>query len=431
MLKQLLAVLTLATIVRVLYLLVVPIAEAPDEETHMWVIRFLVDHARLPLPDDITKAGSVAVYGSLPALGYLPQWAFVEILPNFKPLIAARIGSVLMGLTTVAASFYGGKLLFKNDRLLAIALPLALAFHPQLVFVQSYANNDVTAAAISAWLIVLLIKAIQYGPYYIGPWRFHPRFLDLVIGVLSAWLLLSKYSGYAAIITAFIFLGVASYLHRRQWLDVFMHIGTAGATAVVLSAWYFVRNLQVFGEITGTQTMYRIWASAYHKSPNITSPLGIVTQNRWWRMNFFSFWGWFGYMTRSLPRPWYYAYLGFMLASIYGCAQKLLKRMKGEGAPLDLKEDAKEKAIWAMLWSCFILNWLASVFGSATGVSGPQGRYFFTSEISLMALLLAGLRLLPGKASRCAVIAFLVFNFICCMYSTYYLYNLYGFSQLQ
>jgi 4-amino-4-deoxy-L-arabinose transferase-like glycosyltransferase len=425
--KQLIVVLILATIVRVFYLLVVPIAEAPDEVTHVWVLSFLVNHARLPLLDDITKAGSVAVYGSLPALGYLPHWAFVEILPKFKLLIAARIGSVLMGLITVAASFYGGKLLFKNDRLLALALPLALAFHPQLVFVQSYTNNDVTATALSALLTVLLIKAIQDGPSFIGPWQFHPRFFDLLIGILSAWLLLSKYSGYAAIITAFIFLGVASYLHRRQWLNVLTHIGTAGAAAVVLSAWYFVRNWQVFNELTGTQTMYRIWAEAYHKSPNYTSPLAIVTQNRWWRMNFFSFWGWFGYMTRSLQRPWYYIYLAFLMAAIYGAARNVLNHMKGKGETVD----TKEKAVWAMLWCCFILNWLASVFGSASGVSGPQGRYFFTSEIPLMALLLAGLRLLPGKTGKCAVIAFLVYNFICCMYSAYYLYTLYGFSQLQ
>jgi hypothetical protein len=425
-LKQLLAVLILATIVRVFYLLVVPIAEAPDEVTHMWVISFLVDHARLPLLDDITKAGSVAVYGSLPAMGYLPHWASIEILPKFTPLIAARIGSVLMGLTTVAGAFYGGKLLFKNDRLLALALPLALTFHPQLVFVQSYANNDVTAAAISAWLIVLLIKVIMDGPTFVGPWRCHPRVLDLVIGILCAWLLLSKYSGYAAVVTSIIFLAVGSYLHRRQWLDAVMHIITTSGSVVLLTAWCFTRNLQVFGDLTGTQTMFRIWAEAYNKHPNYTSPFGIVTQNRWWRMNFFSFWGWFGYMTRSLTRPWYYIYLAFLLASIYGCGRNVLKRMKGEGEPLD----AKEKAVWTMLWSCFILNWLASVLGSASGVSGPQGRYFFTSEIPLMALLLTGLRLLPGKASRCAVIAFLVYNCICCMFSGYYLYSLYGFSQL-
>jgi hypothetical protein len=178
--------------------------------------------------------------------------------------------------------------------------------------------------------------------------------------------------------------------------------------------------------------MYRIWAEAYNKHPNYTSPFAIVTQNRWWRMNFFSFWGWFGYMTRSLQRPWYYIYLAFLLASISGCAQKVLKLTKREGEPgQDVQFDAREKTIWAMLWSCFILNWLASVFGSASGVSGPQGRYFFTSEIPLMALLLAGLRLLPGKAGRCAVIAFLIYNFICCLYSGYYLYSLYGFSQLR
>lgn len=59
--------------VRLPWIFMVPMQEAPDEYAHYWVIKFLREHWRLPSAVEVHAGGPSAVYGSLPQLGYLPH----------------------------------------------------------------------------------------------------------------------------------------------------------------------------------------------------------------------------------------------------------------------------------------------------------------------------------------------------------------------
>jgi 4-amino-4-deoxy-L-arabinose transferase-like glycosyltransferase len=420
----------LALAVRLLWLGMVPMAEAPDEVTHLWILRFISTNMRLPSGQEVLVAGPVAVYGSIPQLGYIPHLVALKVLPTFTEIIAARVGSLFMAIITVLLARSVAVRIFAGRPLLEWSLPLMLVFHPQLVFVGAYTNNDVTTCALSSAILLLLLDSLSSGLKY---WR------SLAIGVLTGWLALTKYSGYAIIPCVAIFLVVSGFLHRARLKQIFLHLIMVFGVAAGLSAWWFVRNSYEFhGDITGSRTMFQTWTDTYHRRVDAAgSPFRVLTQSRWWRMNFWSFWGWFGYMTRSLPRVIYYVYMGFVSLAFLGGARALYFMQTGRTSdtlsfaenPDDFGDERVKTAMWCLMWVCALINFAADVYGTASGVSGPQGRYFFSSEIPLLALMLSGLYNLPGRIiGKVAVVALVVYTIVCYLYATSFLYSLYGFS---
>jgi 4-amino-4-deoxy-L-arabinose transferase-like glycosyltransferase len=407
--KELFLIVFLALLIRIPWMFLVPHIEAPDENTHFWVIKFIVSNLRLPDYHAVMSVGPEAVYGSIPQLGYLPHILFLKVISGFVTvqqwLYAARLGSVLMGLIVVIAAYYIGQILFAPNRFAALALPLMVTFHPQFVFVTSYINNDATAAALSAVILLLLINALKTGLN-------RANMIYLSIG--CSWLILSKYSGYCVLITTFIILLLVVYLHRNKLKEQFILLGCMALIILFLTSWWFIRNyFQFGGDITGVKTMHSIWTLTYHRYlQSFASPIGVVLSTRFWRMLFFSFWGWFGYMTRDLPRLIYYGYLIFViLASL--CF---------------IRENFKHKISqpWLVLIVCFAINLAVCVYGTYSGVAGPQGRYLFPSEIPIMAMLIAGLGACQNNWSRGFLIVLVAFNVLAYCYSSFFLYRLYS-----
>jgi 4-amino-4-deoxy-L-arabinose transferase-like glycosyltransferase len=407
--KELFLIVFLALLIRIPWMFLVPHIEAPDENTHFWVIKFIVSNLRLPDYHAVMSVGPEAVYGSIPQLGYLPHILFLKVISGFVTvqqwLYAARLGSVLMGLIVVTAAYYIGKILFAPNRFAALALPLMVTFHPQFVFVTSYINNDATAAALSAVILLLLINALKTGLN-------RANMIYLSIG--CSWLILSKYSGYCVPITTSIILLLVVYLHRNKLKEQFILLACMALIILFLTSWWFLRNyFQFEGDITGVKTMHSIWTLTYHRYlQSFASPIGVVLSTRFWRMLFFSFWGWFGYMTRDLPRLIYYGYLIFVILAFL-CF---------------IRENFKHKISqpWLVLIVCFVINLAVCVYGTYSGVAGPQGRYLFPSEIPIMAMLIAGLGACQNNWSQGFLIALVAFNFLAYCYSSFFLYRLYS-----
>jgi len=141
-------------------------------------------------------------------------------------------------------------------------------------------------------------------------------------------------------------------------------------------------------------------------------------------MNFFSFWGWFGYMTRSLPRPFYYGYLVFVIAAFCGGIRKLTT-LREKWFIHSQRMQLVKPFIWLIFIFMSLANLFTSLAASSSGIAGPQGRYLFISEIPLMALLLGGLANLPSRWSKPTIWALLLFNLGTYFYSSAYLYSIY------
>ncbi|MBI4532560.1 MAG: hypothetical protein HY711_01325, partial [Candidatus Melainabacteria bacterium] len=392
-----------AALIRLPWIFLIPTSEAPDEVAHLWVVRFVCDHLRLPGSGEVAAGGLEAVYGSLPPLGYLPHIVLGVLWGPNDNLLFARFGSLLMGLFTVWAAYQVGQEVFAGKRLVAAALPTLVAFHPQLVFVNSYVNNDSTSIALASLVIYLLVLSIKYG-LSVGK--------SAGLGIVLAYLSLCKYSGYAIFPTVVVAMLLAWWVHKTALWRAIGCVATTMILATLLSGWWFYRNNYEFaGDVLGTTTMYATWAGAFNRELNFhLYPWQVLTDRRWWRFSFFSFWGMFGYMNVFLWRPLYFVYLAFVIAACLGWVRKLWLQVSTKG-------NVGVLAIWITMAVCFVFNLMAMVFASTVNLGGPQGRYLLVSEIPVCVLILGGLCQWNPKATQVLIIGLLSFNAAVCIES--------------
>lgn len=414
-------------LVRLPFIFTVPMQEAPDEFAHYWVIRFIKDHARLPNAHEVAAGGPSAVYGSLPQLGYIPHLAMVSLVPQSELSLFERFGSLAMGLVLLYAAYHIGRLLFPRERLLSFALPVLVVFHPQLAFVHSYTNNDATSSALAGLILLLTLRSVHEGIKL-------PRLAAM--GVLLGWLTLSKYSGLAIVPVVVLVVVAAAVLHKASVLRFVGAMALMGGIASGIALPWFIHNyLEYSGDFLGTSTMYKSWATTFHRDLNYhVSIFRVIKELRWWRMMFFSFWGLFGYMTKYMWRPTYFVYLGFLLTSVAGgiiMASRYFPKGKQAVETGGLSnfhgERWQMRVMWASLALSVLINISAMLWASTTNLGGPQGRYLFTSEIPVLALLLGGMNQLSVRFGKKIVVAFVVFNMTVCFGAWLMLYCSYGF----
>lgn len=421
--KTIWILLVLYFLVRLPWLFLVPMVEAPDEFSHFWVLKFMAEHLRLPEAAEILSGGPSAVYGSYPPMGYLPHVATsllgAAINKAVDISIWCRFGSLFAGAVMPLAALYVGQALF-DKRPMQLALPLMVIFHPQLVLVNSYANCDTTASALAAAIFVLLFRMVRDG--------LSPR-LSLVTGLLLGWLALTKYTAYALFPTTAVAMFLAFYIKREKISTLLTNGAVAAAAAGGLSLWWFIRNGAMFeGDYLGTKTMYHTWAKTYGRQEVFhASPWQFLKNHRWWRTIHYSYWGYFGYMTREMAHPIYFAYLGYLILSLGGLVRGLgfFKNKDPQSFTLNerlkaAREDRErliKPAYWTILSAGLLINFLAMLYASTANLGVAQGRYLFPSELPCLAILLGGLHLLPDKWNKKIIGSLVIFNAATCTYA--------------
>ena len=322
--KAMLLMLLIALCVRVPFLFIVPMVEAPDEFAHFWVTKFLSEHFAAPNAQEVVAGGPSAVYGSLPPLAYLPHVLFVQLFaPIFPSLVISfteRIGSILGGLVTVLAACQIGKLIFASNNLLRVALPLCVALHPQLVFVNAYCNSDSTACALASLLLLVALSAIYRGA--------HIRYA-VFAGVLSAFIALSKFSALAVVPAAFVAIVCACWIYKLNVAQTLVRLGIFAGTAAAVCIPWFARNAAVFGgDWLGTNTMRESWAKTFNRSVEPVSLSSVLKQKVWWQQLFCSFWAVYGYQKHYLPGAFYVSYLTIFAACVVGVFTQISQVLK-------------------------------------------------------------------------------------------------------
>lgn len=403
--RPLILIIVLYFLIRLPWLFSVPMAEAPDEFSHYWVFRFVAEHLRLPSAPEVAEGGPSGVYGSLPQLGYIPHVLVCKILPIGDLSLVGRFGSLLGGLVAVVAAYFIGLEIFAAGAV-ALSLPLMMVFHPQLVFINSYANSDTTACALTSVTVFLCVRILKDGLTIRKA---------LLLGFLLGWTALTKYSAVALFPSTLVALLAAFFIHRVSFGKVIQYLLIVGGTFGATCGWWFVHSMQEFhGDLLGTKTMRETWARTYNRPLEFHMPISHVIKDKvFWSTVHDSFWGVFGYMTRFLWPQIYYTYLGFLLLAIAGGAKALwtgLKSLKSEFAQMNInRERFTASAIWWMFAILVFVNIAAMVVGASMNLGGAQGRYLLPSEVALLALLIGGLSKL-GKIGNYLVTGLVVFN---------------------
>ncbi len=387
------------------YSLTIPLGEAPDEVDHYGVIRHLVRHRHLPTSEEEHEAVQSPLYYLLGAIltfwirDHVP-WApqanadfdVSDPLASHNLLLhpaseawpfrgwalawhLVRLVSVALGAITVWAIFHLGRELFPDRPEIALGMAALTALTPQFLFMTAVANNDGAAAAMSAltfWQTAVLLRLNAL-----------PASRLALLGLLLGLAFLSKSSLIALVPVVALAILAVWWKVRSQgsktlllaWLWTF---GLAG----LLSVWYYVRNLVVFGDFLG-------FSFVLATNPLRKDPLTLDTLTWLFRGLSRSFWlGWIGI---ELDEWLYLIIHSLCLAGLLGFVAWLVLRWRQISACV--RWTIVLLGLHAGITLVSLIRWTAIVEGT------DQGRLIYPLLPMVMLVLVGGLLVwLPQKA---------------------------------
>jgi hypothetical protein len=267
-----------------IYAWATPVFEASDELWHFGLVDHIADTGGLPVQNpDVATAWEQE--GSQPPLYYLIAAALVSPIdrsdidslrqPNLhakagipgdsdnKNLVlhdsprpplektalavyVVRLFSIALGVVTVSmvyvcAEMIGGK----RTALLAAGLT---AFNPMFLFITASVNNDNLVTALNSVVICLMLRLLRDG--------FNTR-RSILIAVLIALASLSKLSG-LVLVPAVALAALWVAYHRRDWRGLVTLGALMAGMWLVLAGWWYLRNLNLYHELFGTQMMVAV-----------------------------------------------------------------------------------------------------------------------------------------------------------------------------
>ena len=247
------------------YSLLTPAWEANDEVDHIGYVEYIVEHGSLP------PIGT-GIESVQPPLYYLVVAAWQRVLgipvitPETNPLLPGqdlmgtqtnhdytpkqrvdavhlhelRLVSVGFGLVTIVAA-YGVAMLSTRRRDVAAASALFVAVLPKFNVVSATVQNDSLVIACCAVALWLLLAWQQRGA---APDRGR-RWLAAGVGVACGLAALAKYTSLPVLAVLGLLMVVEGIRRRRQGV---LDVGVAAGTAVAVAGWWFVRNIELYGQ---------------------------------------------------------------------------------------------------------------------------------------------------------------------------------------
>lgn len=387
-----------------LYSVVNPLFEAPDEIWHYEYARWIAAGKGLARPEDIPSA-PWKQEGSQPPLYYLLAAALTlpvdantegdgfyfnphaaigdatsfgnrnrmlhgdgEAWPWRGTALAAhlmRFLSILLGGITVLSTHFTAKIAFPGWPAVALLAAGLVAFNPQFLFLNAAINNDnlVTAvAAFGVWLCCWLVSRTC------APELRWWAATGLVLGLAA----LSKLSGLLLGGLAISALSIWAWRTRslRYWAQ-----GAAlmAGMAFLVAAWWYWRNWQLFGDPLALAVMFAVLPG--RSEPATFAQVAAMAPGIWR-----SFWAVFGWFNVVVDR-WVYAVYALLTVTAWGGW--------GVGAVFLRREIATSVRMAPL---AFLLLWAGALSASLVRwaqISYPQGRLLFPA-IGAFACMMAG-----------------------------------------
>jgi hypothetical protein len=328
-------------------------------------------------------------------------------------VMVMRFIGVLLGAATVACTYFIANEM-KDERwkmkdhlsssifhlapLLAASL---VAFNPMFVHIMASVNNDTLAVALSSLALLIGARMIRRG----GTAR-----QALVLGVVLGGAALTKASGLALALVVPFFVLVSDFFHRGgasrdprsdsrngkrdQWdrgegrrnESIIARLRTLAplllcilAPLALIAGWWYLRNLALYGDLTGTTMMAAI-AGAREMLPSAAELIGE------WDGFFKAYWGLFGAVNIPMHEPVYIALeimlvlAGFGLLLVVGDWLKEIRdwRLRDQSLISHLPSHISNSRtlIALMLFSAFAVAFVALIRWTSLTLAS-QGRLLF------------------------------------------------------
>ncbi|NLF01193.1 MAG: phospholipid carrier-dependent glycosyltransferase, partial [Anaerolineales bacterium] len=389
-----------------LYGVVTPVHEGPDETGHIMVVAYLARERRLPVqsPENAwaygyAQEGSQApLYYALNAAllrglglsledldGPLPTNPFTtcgapglnnvaryqhdphqEAFPfqgSARAIHVMRALSALLGTATVALVYAVARLAFPQPGAAALLAALLVASNPQAAYMGGVVNNDGLVNLLTALALVLTLYGVRRGFTWWGA---------VALGLVCGLATLAKLGGLMAL--AFAGFGLIVALWRRPARLIGMGVlVVAGCLAV--SGWWFVRNWRLYGDPTGMSMMLSVVGG------RSGWPVDVVLSDL--LHTYRSYWGVFACEV-DFPLPVYGLFAGLSILALVGWLRGERDIPRGERWPVALL------ALWLALVMASWVRWNQLTYA-------PLGRLFFQANGAIAPLLGYGLACLTRR----------------------------------
>ncbi len=419
-------------VLAVIYSVVTPIFEPPDEVFHFPLIDHIADTGRLPVQDPAIET-LWHQEGSQPPLYYVLSASLVKLIdrsdlearqernpharigvglatdnqaivlhdweaesfPWQKTTLAVhiiRFFSILLGAGTITCISFLARLAVPERPAIHLAATLLAAFNPMFLFISASVNNDNLINLLSAAALVALLRLWHYG--------YSTRKL-IALAILMALASISKLSGLALYPTAGL---VVLLLHARDRLG-WRSLLKAGVLTVVIwlviAGWWYWRNIVLYGEPTGMERMIAIIG------PRETAPSwsDLLDELEGLRL---SFWGVFGMLNVIALDSLFDYGNALVLAALTGWLVVSLRTLAKPRTPQSHTSSRPTPADWitrqrSRLAVAFLLLHVLIVFAALVNwtrrTPATQGRLLFPVLGPLAILAVLGIaHLIPRRS---------------------------------
>ena len=303
-----------------LWFVITPPFEAPDENAHYDFIAFLATERRLPDANPTTRASWNVQEWMQPPLYYALIAPVVALSgpdrnvfllapvnpnrpqeggnsprtftwdgrrsPGIDTMFYARLASLLMGGLTVLSIYWAAARVLPREQAGLAAAAIVLV--PQYTYLAAALTNDTLASLLSAATVGLLLTIWQRPAL--------PLALAAAIGLCAGAAVVAK------IHTVFLFPTIAvavAFRARIQPMRALTFLVVAAAGSIASAGWYFLRNVLVFGDPLASRFKVELLGNVAH--PSHLSLLDPYLYTSFPSGLFRTFWASFGWVTIEPP----------------------------------------------------------------------------------------------------------------------------------
>jgi hypothetical protein len=416
------------TVLGVLYSVVNPLAEAPDEDWHYDYVKYVADGRGLPvLHDDASKNIVHGTVGHHPPLYYglsalLTCWIntddadsllwdnphFLAGLPHLSAfgnknriihtdaedfpyrgtalaMHIVRLLSVLFSGITVLATYLIALEIFPDWKPLALGAAALNAFNPQFLFIGARISNDTAVMAFSALVLLGTVRLVKQGA---------TRGRLVWLGVTLGLALLSKISALALLPLVAVALMIRA-IRQRSFASLAKWGLVVFSLAFLIAWWPYLRNWLLYRDPLATN----VWLATVRlrwPTPSLKE-----LSEEFWGLEI-SFWAVFGWMNilvheiiyQSLAAMTRLAALGLLFLvvrqwrRITHHTSRITSHVSRFTSSAQLDRSAQLGLLLLGLW--FALTFI-SLLRFMQIQFGAQGRYLFPAISAISILILLGL----------------------------------------
>lgn len=370
------AILILAFVFRLIFILINPIFQQPDEEAHFRYIEYVLSNKQIPV-----QGGFYAEYFQ-PPLYYAIASFFLAIAKSFTSnmwyhVISMRFLSVFIGMLTVYLTYRIASLLFA-DRNLVLGATAFAAFLPSYISANGNITNANFADFLSTLIIYVMLIALVKGDNYKRV---------ALLGILAGFALITRLSALPVFLTVIFLFFI---MHYNKPIKIIKPVATIIVIALVISGWFFIRNYLIYGDLLGYNAMKL-------STPPGQIKAGLIFTARLIGWTFVTFWAGFGRTNNifigSLESVFgvaifataYFLLLLFTISSFYGLYKFLKKCRVNKKAPSTNKKNAFIIFVFHIALLCL------SFISFNVYAFQPQGRYFYPAISSIAVLFTFGI----------------------------------------